>query len=309
MTTHREFIAGLLGQGIPETTLLADLQAWQRAFADLPATVLPLDKVIRMAGRVDRLAFAFAAGYQGALQSLFPMLGPDTVAALCVTEAGGNRPGQMATCLHRAGAEWRLDGTKTFVTGATVADCLLVAATTGVDDAGRKRLQVVLVDRNAGGVSLEPLPELPFVPEISHAVARFEGVVVDPARILPGDGYADYVKPFRTVEDIHVSAATLGYLYGAARRYQWSPPIVEQLLLCLATARELATWPPAALETHLLLAAHQARVDELMKACDPEWEHCEPEERDRWQRDRRLMSIAGDARAKRREKAHTMAKM
>ncbi len=309
MPNHREFLAGLLGQGAPEPIALADLRAWKRAFTELPATAPPVDRVIRMACRADRLAFAFAAGYQGALQSLFPMVGPATVSALCVTEAGGNRPGQMETRLHREGVEWRLDGTKTFVTGAEVADCLLVAATNGTDDTGRNRLRVVMVDRDTPGVSLERLSELSFVPEIWHAVARFDSVRVDPARILPGDGYADYVKPFRTVEDIHVSAGMLGYLYGTARRCRWSPPIVEQLLLCLATARELATWPPAAPETHLLLAAHQSRVDELIEACEPEWVHCETAERERWQRDRKLMSVAGHARVLRREKAHTRAGM
>lgn len=309
MTTHREFVAGLLDLGTPELTPLADLRAWRDVFVQLPATQLPVDRVIHMACRVDRLAYAFAAGYQGALRSLFPMPGPDTIGALCVTEATGNRPAQMETRLDREGSEWRLDGTKTFVTGAEVADCLLVAATTGKDNRGRNRLLVGVVDRDAPGVTLELLPGLPFVPEISHAIARFDRAVVDEARILPGDGYADYVKPFRTAEDIHVSAATLAYLYGAARRCRWSPPVVEQLLLCLATARELATWPPAATETHLLLAAHQARVDELITASGPAWEQCDPGERNRWQRDRKLLSIAGNARASRREKARTLAEL
>lgn len=307
MTTHREFVAGLLGEGIPGLIPLADLQAWSDAFAQMPVTALPVDRVIHMACRVDRLAYAFAAGYQGALASLFPSVGPHRISALCVTEKSGNRPGQMETRLEREGNRWRLDGTKSFVTGAEVADCLLVAATAGTDDRGRNRLRVVTVDRESPGVTLELLPELPFLPEVSHAVARFDRVLLDESNILPGDGWDDYVKPFRTVEDIHVSAATLGYLYGAARRYHWSPQLLEQLLLCLATARELAAWPPAAAETHLLLAAHQSRLDELLSACEQEWEQCEPDERERWRRDRKLMSIAGAARELRRGKAHTVA--
>ena len=39
-----------------------------------------------------------------------------------------------------------------------------------------------------------------FVPEISHAEVELDRVKVSDADVLPGDGYDDYLKPFRTIE-------------------------------------------------------------------------------------------------------------
>lgn len=105
---------------------------------------------------------------------------PARFAAVCITEAGG-----------------------------AAADLLVVAGSTGVVD-GCNQIRMVIVDRAARGVSLSPMPPVAFVQEIPHSIARFDAVRVDPAQVMPGDGYTTVIKPFRTIEDIHVVGAVLG---------------------------------------------------------------------------------------------------
>ena len=62
---------------------------------------------------------------------------------------------------------------------------------------------------------------LPFVPEISHGTVAFSDVPVDSGSILPGDGYSEYIKPFRTIEDLHVFAAILGFIFRIACLFRW----------------------------------------------------------------------------------------
>ena len=61
------------------------------------------------------------------------------------------------------------------------------------------------------------MPETRFVPEVPHARVQLDAVRVDAAALLPGDGYERYVKPFRTIEDAHVTLAVLAYLLREAR--------------------------------------------------------------------------------------------
>lgn len=60
-------------------------------------------------------------------------------------------------------------------------------------------------------------PARPFIPELPHAQVELDGVLVHDADILPGDGYDDYLKPFRTIEVIYVHTALAGHLIGVAR--------------------------------------------------------------------------------------------
>lgn len=61
------------------------------------------------------------------------------------------------------------------------------------------------------GVEVQPKPSMSIVPEISHGAVALSNVHVPEENILPGDGYNGYMKPFRSIEDIHVYGALLGY--------------------------------------------------------------------------------------------------
>jgi hypothetical protein len=265
---------------------------------------LPVDVAFAGGFVADRLGYAFASGYHSALRSLLPELPREHRYALCVTEAEGGHPAAMHTRLTGSGeGPQRLEGTKAFVTLGTAADVLLVVATEGQDEQGRNRLRLVRLDARRPGVTVTELPPPPFVPEVPHAELRLHAVEVAPDEVLPGDGYTRYVKPFRTVEDCHVFAAVLGWLLQVARRSGWPDEVREELLALAVTMRGLAQAAPASPAVHLALAGaidlFRRRVDGLGEL----WARVDAPTRERWERDRLLLNVAGKVRAKRREAA------
>src|SRR5512134_1971561 len=132
----------------------------------------PIGLAIRGGFAADRVGWAFSAGYQAALRALVANAAPREVLALCVTEAGGNRPRDIATTVQRAGAGRLLvTGGKRWSTRAPLANRLLVV---GVDEtgagqeAGRSRLDArpslvaVSVPAQSAGVSIRAMPETAF---------------------------------------------------------------------------------------------------------------------------------------------------
>ena len=107
------------------------------------------------------------------------------------------------------------------------------------------------------------MPETAFVPEVPHARVQLQGVRVDAAALLPGDGYARYVKPFRTVEDIHVTLAVLAYLLREARHRGWPQEFSERTTALLVAFAELATASADAATTHVALAGASSWAQRL----------------------------------------------
>ncbi|MBX3275412.1 MAG: acyl-CoA dehydrogenase family protein [Sandaracinaceae bacterium] len=260
----------------------------------MAATRAPHLAALALGGRADRLGYAFAGGYVAALNALVPARDRARTAALCATEAGGVHP-RAIEARYVGGV---VHGDKTFVTLADAADELYVLAREGERD-GRPRLALVVVDARGPGVTLRPLPPAPFVPEIGHAAVRLDGA---PAARLPGDGWDDYVRPFRTVEDAHVHLALLGWLIASARRWgALAEPALEEALALAAGLSAIAREDPSAPTTHLALAGAIGASARVLAALD---EDAMPaDDRARWRRDRPLLSVASKARAARRAKA------
>lgn len=241
--------------------------------------------------RADRVGHAFAIGYTTALEAL----AGERRATLCVTEDGGNHPRAIETRL----VDGRVTGRKKWATLADRAAHLLVVAREGTGADGRPRLRVVRVRRDAPGVTLEP-SSAAFVPEIAHARVTLDRVAGD---VLPGDGYADYVKPFRTVEDIHVHAALVGYLIGTAQHHRLAPGAVERLAMIAAALAGLGAADPRAPATHIALAGAIAAGAAAIAELEAVWATVPDEEWARWQRDRAILQVAGRARAERLARA------
>jgi acyl-CoA dehydrogenase len=295
-----DVLRALLGARPPAVD---SLTAWWAATAEARgAFSQTIERALVGGAYADRLGFAFAAGYSEALRALVP--GLDGIAALCVTEAGGNHPKAIETTLVAIDGGYELTGRKKWATVASLAQSLLVCATTGVVD-GVPRLRMVRVRADAAGVTLVPT-SAPFVPEIPHAEITLERVRVDEADVLSGDGYADYVKPFRTVEDIHVHGALVGYLVGVARRHGFARDVVERLLALASTAREVANRDAKDAATHVALAGTFALISQEVAALEALWSASPDDEWQRWQRDRVLLQVAGKAREARRDKAWSL---
>lgn len=248
----------------------------------------------------DRLGYAFASGYTEALGALVPSL-RGVKAALCATEKGSAHPRSIETTLEPVEDRYRLEGIKSFVTLGDAADELLVVASAGLDDHDRNRLKVVRIPRDRDGVRLEMLPPTPFVPEIPHAKLILEGARVNQDEVLEGDGYETYLKPFRTVEDIHVHAALVGWLLKVGRRYGWPRETLEDLSELASALFPLALVDPLDAAVHVTLGGILRRTRSIVASLD--WSIVEAETAKRFARDAALLSVASKARDGRLETA------
>lgn len=290
----------------PAVTAVGSAREYWEAHRARAAGLAPFDAAVLGGVHADRLGWAFVAGYEAAVRVLDPALPAGAAAALCATEARGVHPRDIETAARREGGEWVVDGVKVFATLAAEADVLLVVASAGAGEGGRNRLVVVRVPARAPGVTVEaPGREIPFAPEIAHHVVRFEGVRVPESAALPGDGYEDALKPFRSIEDVHVFAAALAYLCGAAGRFDWPRRYREQVVAAVMALRALAGSASRLRtpESHVALGGALALGRELVDAAEALWDQAEAAERERWRRDRPLLEVAGKARAARLEAA------
>jgi acyl-CoA dehydrogenase len=231
---------------------------------------------------------AFLAGYRSAVRAAFGVAD----GALAATEDGPLHPARIATTLR----DGRVTGRKSFLTGVPGAVALVVLAREG--SAGdRAILRVVVVPVDAPGVTVTPSPPLPFAPDVPHAAASFVDAPV--ARALPGDGWAEGVRPFRTVEDVHALGALAAWLLAAAPRAGFSAASVEGLAASLAALSALSTADPASPATHLALAGVIAAAERAW----PELSLPDPAAQSAWRRDQALLAVARRARAARAEAA------
>lgn len=284
-----------LFQPIERLTAEEGLEDWYaRLLTRLGGTPQPFELALVGGLQAATPGLAFLAGYQAALRVLWPAA-PWTAGALCVTENRSTRPADMSTRIYGL----YISGRKDFVTAAECADWLLVAAREeGTEESPRLALGVVR--QGAPGVRIEPLPALPLMPDIGHARLHLDQAQ---GERLAGDGWDDYVKPFRTLEDAHVLAAVAAWLFGVGRESAWPESLLLRLQALLAGCAEVVRQAPNAPTTHLLLAGlfaqQQALADELEAAFASGPAHWA----DLWQRDKGLLRIAEAARSKRLDKA------
>ncbi len=278
----------------PPAPLPADLDEFLAATTpEVSAAPSSFGRAVVGALRADRLGFAFVHAYRAALSRLVP---GQTAACLCVTEEGGAAPRAIQTTLEPTARGFRIRGDKRWSTLAGRGEVLLVAASTGWVE-GRNRLRLVAVPADAPGVTRTAMPPTPFAPEIPHYRVSFRDVEVPSDALLPGDGYARYVKPFRTVEDIHVTGAAVAFVAAWTQRSHGDP---APLLPPPCAPATLAEADPSAPATHLALGALLDTLPARLDGAEEPW----PEPvREAWLRDRPLLQIAGRARAMRTARA------
>ncbi|MCU0822687.1 MAG: acyl-CoA dehydrogenase family protein, partial [Spirochaetes bacterium] len=203
----------------------------------------PADKAIAGGFIADCPAYAFWAGLQAGFQRLFKNMPEKCAAAFCVTESTGNHPRNIKSTIMKATDRpdnvLILNGEKHYISGAFEADIFFVAASEGTDSSGRNILKLAMLESTSPGISLNLMENLKILPEITHGIVAFNNVQLTENKILPGDAYSDYIKPFRTVEDLFVVSAILGYLYRLSRAYGWPRYFSGKIISFLVTARTL----------------------------------------------------------------------
>jgi len=267
----------------------ASVSDWWRA---QDFSLSPIDAAIAGGARADRIGFAFASGYAAALRAMVPSIGTLRT-CVAATEENGAHPRAIQTRYENG----RVRGKKNWVTLGNHAEIFLVVAKTGERE-NRPILGVFrVIAKNARILSSRAAP---FLPEIEHAEVEFD---CDGEK-LPGDGYDDFLKPFRTVEDVHVHAALLAHFAALGMRAsqkKTSAEIVGRLCAAIASAHSLATADAKSARVHVALAGLIAETEALLAFVEGFYETRDA--RDRFQRDKPLLQVAGKARAARFLKA------
>ena len=280
--------------------LVSDLDDLLVRWETLPGDAF--ERAIMGGALADRLGLAFAAGYRSALLAL---TGETSHAALCVTEEGGGHPRAIQTRLRCEDGHAFVTGTKSWATLAGRARTLLVAASVGRTE-GRNELRVVRVPE---GVELAAMPATPFTPEVPHFGVTLREVRVPQTAILEGDGYDMWIKPFRTLEDIHVIAAATAYVVSVGRRAGWPAPLLAEGLALLAALEGLAPRPPLEPGVHLALGGVLFGFARWLERTSSAWTRVDATVQQRWTRDQPLLRIAGRARTARFAKACVQAQL
>jgi alkylation response protein AidB-like acyl-CoA dehydrogenase len=273
---------------------VADLAEGFATLLQQLGNVTPFELAVAGGRRMATPGLAFLVGYQAALRMLWPSA-PLSLGALCATEQRSLRPADMLTRL----SDLRLSGRKDFVTAGDAADWLLIAARSEAPGE-TPRLSLAVVYPGEPGVTVEKLPALPLMPDISHGRLQLDNALCE---LLAGDGWDAYVKPFRTLEDVYVLSAMTAWLYGVGQDSDWPQALQLRLLALLAGCAEASRQPPNNPVGHVLLgglfaqfAALEGEVSQALADGPAEWAQM-------WQRDQGVMQLAAGARAKRLAKA------
>lgn len=274
----------------------------ERMDRDAGSAARPIDVALLHAARVDRLGFAFAAGYLAATRTLGALvslpLEPGARVSLAASETTGAHPRSIHTSFEAG----RLRGKKVWTTLGREATHLLVIARAG-EERGRPALKAILVPVGRPGVSLEDMPETPFCPEIRHAAVTLQDVEVQARDVAPGDAFVRILKPFRTIEDLCVQAALVAWIGAMSRRLELDRTISGRAAALALAVRELASMPPDSAVTHVTLGGLLDESAALLMAFQASLERAPAEHRERFERDRALLTIAERVRNARLEKA------
>jgi alkylation response protein AidB-like acyl-CoA dehydrogenase len=168
---------------------------------------------------------------------LVPALRAELVATFALTEPNaGSDLANITTRAERRGERWVLNGTKTWVTNAPVADVLTVAAKTSAER-GMKNIALFLLDRRAmNGITLGKK-----IPKMAVRASETGEIVLDgvevPAEHLLGGETGGVEKVGTILSEIRVMTAALSVgvaraAYQAAldyarQRHAFGKPIVE----------------------------------------------------------------------------------
>jgi alkylation response protein AidB-like acyl-CoA dehydrogenase len=185
-----------------------------------------------------------------------PLASGEKLAAYALTEPGsGSDAGGMRTRAVRHGDTYVLNGSKTFITGGSVADTIVVFARTDRDGQGEARdISAFVVEKSMPGFRVGKLEKKLGIRGSPTAQLFLEDVAIPAANLLgpEGDGFKlamrvlDHSRP-------GIAAQALGIAEGAyavARRYagerkQFGKPInefqgIQFMLADMATAIEAA---------------------------------------------------------------------
>jgi hypothetical protein len=298
----KKLLIDLLQRNQPQhvcTDINAWLSHWREKQKGL-ASDGPFITAVNTAIQADRVAWAFFSGYQAAIQETFGKLcQPEIVNAICVNESG-RKISEITTELVSHGNSHFLNGCKSWsLAGIENLTMYVLARKKDGPEKGPGSLAFVQLSANELGVAMGGAKMQKPVPELPHAEVFFNSVAVSASRVVPGDGYADFAKPFRLREDIFVTACTLAYLLGEGKNSDWPTLWTQKCIAAICGLYSCSTLDPHASETHILTAGVLNMAGDVMYESEFLWGKSAKEKSMRWHRDFSLLSLGREARRQR----------
>ena len=190
--------------------------------------------------------------------------------AFCLSEPeAGSDPGSMRTTAVRDGDDWVLNGTKNWITNATIADFYVVFAVT---DREKRRLSAFVVDKDAPGFSVPKLEHKIGIKGSPTGQPVLEDVRV-PADAMIGDEGRGMAVALSTLERTRLGAGAqaVGIAQGATdyatqyakERVSFGKPIIEHQAIAFKLA-DMQTKTAAARELLYKACAMADRNDPLL---------------------------------------------
>ncbi|WP_342619494.1 hypothetical protein [Rhodoferax sp. GW822-FHT02A01] len=249
------------------------------------------------AHKADRLAWAFFSGYQGAIQAAFPNLAEaGEVVAFCANETGRKVTEITTKVDHRSGIP-HLHGQKSWaLSGVENLALLVLARRSDGPQKGAGSLVMVKLPSSSFGVSWGVARSQAVVPELSHSEVRFDSVRLDTAQLVPGDGYSEFAKPFRVLEDVFVSGCTLAYLLAEAQSGKWATNWCQRCIAAIAMLQVCTRLDPKDIHTHILVSGSLSFASNVIQESEGHWQTEQGVAHHRWLRDRQILLQGKEAR-------------
>ena len=277
---------------------------WSAHRAALGRWETPIDGAIAGGFAADRLGFAFAAGYHAALCALVPSLEPGILTGLSATEAGGAHPRAIRSTLAPASqGGLLLSGEKRWSTLASLAS--------GAPGRGERRHARHGAEPAPHGARAHGRAGSGDHPAAHDALRAGDPALCrDPRRGGRSRHGGAARGRLRGLSQAVPHARGSPRSRGSARvprgggTSRWlSARCRRAALALLAAAHTLASGPPAAPELHVALGGLLEATARLLEASSAHWARAEPAERERWDRDQPLLSVASGARQARLARA------
>ena len=239
----------------------------------------------------DRLPWVFLSGYQGMMRHAFPFCPLDGWASYLVSEdRSGELPGATLT---RENGRPVLSGHKTWVAASDHIDHLIVKVSAPSGEA------MVVVGRDAPGVSLSTRPRSGFLGDMSQGAAAFESVSVDEEHIFSNDDLPSHFSPS---EPHHVLAAMNAFMASHTLRLGGESGIVDRTRDSLVNAFELMSEDLDRTSVILGLAELDRATDDIATEFEALIQVKDLELHARWETDRRLVNMFSGGLRKRADR-------
>jgi alkylation response protein AidB-like acyl-CoA dehydrogenase len=131
--------------------------------------------------------------------------------AFCMTEQNSGSGLDCKTNAVKKGDTYILNGEKHLITNADFTDLFLVACFTGPKDLGKKAMSALIVEKNAPGFTIDPMPHLMGSKGLGHGILTFKDCEIPAANVVGEEGMGiDVFLGELEASRVFVAASSLG---------------------------------------------------------------------------------------------------